>query len=150
MGAHLAFASDFVVAAERASFIESFVLRGLVVDAAGAYLLPRRIGLQRAKELAILGGRLSAAEAYDLGLVNRVVPADDLARVTHELAQRLAAAPTTAVSLIKRLFNASLDGGRDASYAAEAMAQELQSHAEDSAEGVQAFIERREPAYRGR
>jgi 2-(1,2-epoxy-1,2-dihydrophenyl)acetyl-CoA isomerase len=149
LGAHLALAADLVVASEEATFVESFVRRGLVVDAGGAYLLPRRVGLQKAKELAFFGDKLPAAEALSLGLVNRVVPADRLEDAALEWAGRLAAAPTTAIALTKRLFNASLDGDRAAAFLAEGMAQELQSRAEDSAEGVRSFLERRDPEYRG-
>jgi 2-(1,2-epoxy-1,2-dihydrophenyl)acetyl-CoA isomerase len=146
LGAHLAFACDLVVAADSAYFLEPFLLRGLVVDAGGAYLLPRLVGLQRAKELAFLGDKLSAADARELGLVNRVVPVDEAAG---DLLARLAAAPTTALALTKQLFNRSLDGDRAASFVAEAMAQELQSHSIDASEGVTAFVERRPPEYRG-
>jgi 2-(1,2-epoxy-1,2-dihydrophenyl)acetyl-CoA isomerase len=149
LGAHLAFACDLVVAADTAYFLEPFLLRGLVVDAGGAYLLPRLVGLQRAKELAFLGDKLPATDARDLGLVNRVVPADQLDAVAGELLARLAAAPTTALGLTKQLFNRSLDGDRAGSFLAEAMAQEMQSHSFDSTEGVTAFVERRPPAYRG-
>lgn len=150
IGAHLAYAADLVVASEQANFIEAFSLRGLVVDGGGAYLLPRRIGLQKAKELAFLGDKLPAAEALSLGLVNRVVPADELAAATQELAIRLAAAPTTAITLTKRMFNASLDGSRDASFVLEGMSQELQSHSHDSGEGIAAFKERRPTNFQGR
>ncbi|UIX29325.1 enoyl-CoA hydratase/isomerase family protein [Streptomyces sp. GQFP] len=149
LGAHLAFACDLVVAAESAAFIEAFVLRGLVVDAGGAYLLPRRIGLQKAKELAFLGDRLPAEEALALGLVNRVVPAEQLRPTVDEFAQRLAAAPTSAIALTKKLFNRSLDADRDESFLLEGMAQEMQSHAHDSSEGVAAFMERRAPRFKG-
>ena len=107
IGAHLALAADLVVAAEDASFVEVFVRRGLVVDGGGAYLLPRRIGMQKAKELAFFGDKLPAAEALALGLVNRVVPAAELDAAADEFARRLAAGPTTAISLTKRLLNAS-------------------------------------------
>lgn len=150
LGAHIAYASDVVVAAEEAAFIESFALRGMVVDAGGAYLLPRLIGMQRAKELALLGDKLPATDAAALGLVNRVVPLADLEATAMGLASRLAAAPTTALAFTKRLFNRSLDGDRSASFALEAMAQELQSSAHDSTEGVTAFMERRTPNFEGR
>jgi len=150
LGAHLAFACDLVVAADGATFIEVFVRRGLVVDAGGAYLLPRRIGLQKAKELAFLGDALDAREAHRLGLVNRVVPAEDLPEAVDELAQRLAAAPTSAITLTKKLFNSSLDGDRSASFLQEGMAQEMQSYAHDSTEGIAAFMERRPPRFQGR
>jgi 2-(1,2-epoxy-1,2-dihydrophenyl)acetyl-CoA isomerase len=149
IGAHLALASDLVVAAEDASFIEVFVRRGLVIDGGGAYLLPRRMGLQKAKELAFFGDKLPAAEALALGLVNRVVPAAELDAAADEFARRLAVGPTTAISLTKRLLNASPDGDRSASFLAEAMAQEIQSAAEDSREGVRSFVERRPPEFRG-
>ena len=149
LGAHLAFACDLVVAADSAYFLEPFLLRGLVVDAGGAYLLPRMVGLQRAKELAFLGDKLPAAEAKELGLVNRVVPADQLDAAATELLTRLAAMPTSALSFTKQLFNRSLDGDRTASFVAEAMAQEMQSHSHDATEGVTAFMERRPPEYLG-
>jgi 2-(1,2-epoxy-1,2-dihydrophenyl)acetyl-CoA isomerase len=149
IGAHLALAADLVVAAEDASFVEVFVRRGLVVDGGGAYLLPRRMGMQKAKELAFFGDKLPAAEALALGLVNRVVPAAELGAAADEFARRLAAGPTTAISLTKRLLNASPDGDRAASFLAEAMAQEIQSTAEDSREGVRSFMERRPPEFRG-
>jgi 2-(1,2-epoxy-1,2-dihydrophenyl)acetyl-CoA isomerase len=149
IGAHLALAADLVVAAEDASFVEVFVRRGLVVDGGGAYLLPRRMGMQKAKELAFFGDKLPAAEALALGLVNRVVPAAELAAAADEFARRLAAGPTTAISLTKRLLNASPDGDRAAAFLAEAMAQEIQSTADDSREGVRSFMERRPPEFRG-
>jgi 2-(1,2-epoxy-1,2-dihydrophenyl)acetyl-CoA isomerase len=149
VGAHLALAADLVVAAEDASFVEVFVRRGLVVDGGGAYLLPRRIGMQKAKELAFFGDKLPAAEALALGMVNRVVPAAELDAAADEFARRLAAGPTTAISLTKRLLNASPDADRAAAFLAEAMAQEIQSTAEDSTEGVRSFMERRPPDFRG-
>jgi 2-(1,2-epoxy-1,2-dihydrophenyl)acetyl-CoA isomerase len=149
IGAHLALAADLVVAAEDASFVEVFVRRGLVVDGGGAYLLPRRIGMQKAKELAFFGDKLPAAEALTLGMVNRVVPAAELDAAADEFARRLAAAPTTAISLTKRLLNASPDSSRADAFVAEAMAQEIQSAAEDSREGVRSFMERRPPEFRG-
>ena len=149
IGAHLALAADLVVAAEDASFVEVFVRRGLVVDGGGAYLLPRRIGMQKAKELAFFGDKLLAAEALALGMVNRVVPAAELDAAADEFARRLAASPTTAISLTKRLLNASPDGDRAAAFLAEAMAQEIQSTAEDSREGVRSFMERRPAEFRG-
>jgi 2-(1,2-epoxy-1,2-dihydrophenyl)acetyl-CoA isomerase len=149
IGAHLALAADLVVAAEDASFVEVFVRRGLVVDGGGAYLLPRRMGMQKAKELAFFGDKLPAAEALALGLVNRVVPAAELDAAADEFARRLAVGPTTAISLTKRLLNASPDGDRAAAFLAEAMAQEIQSTADDSREGVRSFMERRPPEFRG-
>lgn len=150
IGAHLAFAADLVVASENASFAESFVKRGIVVDGGGAYLLSRRIGLQRAKHMAFFGDPISADEALKLGLVNDVVAEEDLSDCAEALAGRLAAAPTGAIALTKRLLNSAPDADRSAAFLAEAMAQELQSNAHDSAEGVRAFVERRSPNFLGR
>ncbi|MGX1757716.1 enoyl-CoA hydratase/isomerase family protein [Streptomyces lydicus] len=150
LGAHLALACDLVLAAESASFIEVFVRRGLVPDGGGAYLLPRLIGPQRAKELMFFGDAVPAAEAARLGLVNRVVPDRELAKTAREWAQRLAAGPTRALALTKQLVNASLDADRAAAFAAEATAQEINMTTADAQEGVASFVQRRHPAYRGR
>ncbi|WP_369235320.1 enoyl-CoA hydratase/isomerase family protein [Streptomyces sp. R21] len=150
IGAHLAFACDLVLAAESAKFIEVFARRGLVPDGGGAYLLPRLVGPQRAKELMFFGDALTAADAERLGLVNRVVPAQDLQKTAREWAERLAAGPTRALALTKQLVNASLDTDRAAAFAAEAAAQEINMTTADANEGVASFVERRSPNYRGR
>ncbi|MFJ7206930.1 enoyl-CoA hydratase/isomerase family protein [Streptomyces sp. NPDC098789] len=149
IGAHLAFACDLVLAADSARFIEVFVRRGLVPDGGGAYLLPRLVGPQKAKELMFFGDALPAADAERLGLVNRVVPADALASTAREWAERLAQGPTRALALTKQLVNASLDGDRAAALAAEATAQEINMTTADANEGVASFLERRTPKYRG-
>lgn len=143
IGAHLAYASDLVVATDNAYFAESFVKRGLVVDGGGAYLLPRRIGMQKAKEMAFFGEKLSATEAFDLGLVNKVVSAEGLDAAIDDYVHRLAGAPTSAIGLTKRLFNESPDVDRAGSFVTEAMAQEIQSYSLDAREGVQAFVQKR-------
>ena len=150
LGAHLAFACDLVLAAESAKFIEVFVRRGLVPDGGGAYLLPRLIGPQRAKELMFFGEALTAREAERLGLVNRVVEDEELAKTAREWAGRLATGPTRALALTKQLVNASLDSDRATAFAAEAAAQEINMTTEDAQEGVASFVERRSPEYRGR
>ncbi|MER6997510.1 enoyl-CoA hydratase-related protein [Streptomyces sp. NPDC000410] len=150
IGAHLAFACDLVLAAEEARFIEVFVRRGLVPDGGGAYLLPRLIGPQRAKELMFFGDALAAADAERMGLVNRVVPAGELGKTAREWAERLAQGPTRALALTKQLVNASLDTDRAAAFAAEAAAQEINMTTRDANEGVASFVERRTPQYRGR
>jgi 2-(1,2-epoxy-1,2-dihydrophenyl)acetyl-CoA isomerase len=149
IGAHLALACDLVLAADGARFIEVFVRRGLVPDGGGSWLLPRLVGLSRAKELMFFGDDLGAADAERLGLVNRVVAADELPKLTAEWAGRLAAGPTRALGLTKRLLNRSLDADRATAFREEALAQELNMTSEDANEGVQAFIERRDPHYRG-
>ncbi|WP_433547058.1 enoyl-CoA hydratase/isomerase family protein [Streptomyces sp. CA-294286] len=149
LGAHLALACDLVLAAEGATFIEVFVRRGLVPDGGGAYLLPRLIGPQRAKELMFFGDALPAVEAERLGLVNRVVPPQELEKTARAWAERLATGPTRALALTKQLVNASLDADRATSLAAEAAAQEINMTTADAHEGVSSFAERRTPRYRG-
>jgi 2-(1,2-epoxy-1,2-dihydrophenyl)acetyl-CoA isomerase len=150
IGAHLALACDLVVASEEASFIEVFVRRGILPDGGGCYLLPRIIGMQRAKELVMLGDRLAAADAFTFGMVNRVVPAAELEATTAELATRLAEGPTIALGLAKRLLNRSLDVDRASAFFEESMAQELVTRSEDATEGVASYVERRPTSFRGR
>ena len=149
IGAHIALACDLVVAGEGGRFIEVFARRGLVPDGGGAYLLPRLVGVQKAKELLFFGDDVSATEAAQLGLVNRVVPADELDDAVEEWAARLATAPTRALALTKWLVNRSLDSDRATAFQEEAVAQELNMNTVDANEGVSAFIERRQPTYRG-
>jgi 2-(1,2-epoxy-1,2-dihydrophenyl)acetyl-CoA isomerase len=148
-GMHLALACDLVLAAEEAKFIEVFVRRGIAPDAGGAYLLPRLIGPQRAKELFFFGDDLPAAEAERLGLVNRVVPRDGLADLAGEWAARLATGPTRAIGMAKHLTNQSLESDRATALWDEALAQELVTGTEDCREGLMAFAERRAPVFRG-
>src|SRR5215468_9397388 len=111
LGAHLAWACDLVIAADDAKFIEIFVRRGIALDAGGGFLLPRHVGLHKAKELVFFGDDLSATEAERLGLVNKVVPAAELEATAREWAERLARGPTFALGLSKRLLNRSLQAG---------------------------------------
>ncbi|MEU9855303.1 enoyl-CoA hydratase-related protein [Streptomyces sp. NPDC047974] len=150
IGAHLAFACDLVLAAESARFVEVFVRRGLVPDGGGAYLLPRLVGPHRAKELMFFGDALPATEALAWGLVNRVVPADELTKTARAWAERLAQGPTRALALTKQLVDAAQDTDRASAFAAEAIAQELNMTTRDAQEGVTSFVERREARYEGR
>ncbi|WP_436845612.1 enoyl-CoA hydratase/isomerase family protein [Streptomyces shenzhenensis] len=150
LGAHLALACDLVLAAESARFIEVFVRRGLVPDGGGAYLLPRLVGPQRAKELMLFGDALGAADAARLGLVNRVVPDGELAATADRWAARLAAGPTRALALTKQLVNASLDADRATAFAAEATAQEINMTTRDAQEGLTAFTNHHKPEFTGR
>jgi 2-(1,2-epoxy-1,2-dihydrophenyl)acetyl-CoA isomerase len=149
IGAHIALACDLVVAAEEVRFIEVFVRRGLVPDGGGAYLLPRMVGVRRAKELLYFGDDLSAPEAAELGLINRVVPAGGVDDAVEAWAARLAVAPTRALALTKWLVNTSLESDRATAFQNEAVAQEMNMGTVDANEGVAAFVERRTPAYRG-
>lgn len=149
IGAHLALACDLVLAADGTRFIEVFVRRGLVPDGAGCWLLPRLVGLQKVKELMFFGDDLPAAEAERIGLVNRVVPADELDKVAGEWATRLASGPTRSIGLTKALLNRSLDSDRPTALREEALAQEINMTTHDANEGVAAFVERRDPDYQG-
>jgi len=149
LGVQLALACDLVLMAEEASFIEVFVRRGLVADGGAAYLLTRLAGLQRAKELMLLGDRISAAQAREYGLVTDVVPGDRLEARTAELAATLARGPTVALGLMKRLANRALDGDRTGALFDETLAQELAVNSADGRAGVAAFAERRPAEFRG-
>jgi 2-(1,2-epoxy-1,2-dihydrophenyl)acetyl-CoA isomerase len=149
IGCHLAFACDLVVAAESAKFIEIFARRGLAVDGLGSWLLPRLVGLQRAKELVFLADDVSAQRALEIGLVTRVVPDEELATTIDELAQRLAAGPTKAHMVNKWLLNRSFDVDRHTLAGEEAWIVDVMANTLDSGEGVASFLERRPPNFRG-
>ena len=150
LGAHLAFASDLVIAAADARFIEVFVRRGIAVDGGGAFLLPRLIGLARAKELVFFGDDRSADDALRIGLANKVVAADELRAAAKAWAERLASGPTFAIGMSKRLLNRSLDSDLETALDEEAMVQSIVTQSEDTKEGMLAFAERRQPAFKGR
>lgn len=149
IGAHVAFACDLVIAADTAKFIEVFIRRGIVPDGGGAYLLPRIIGMQKTKELMFFGDDLPVDEAHRLGLVNVVVASDKLVDTAAEWAARLAQSPTRAIALTKWLVNRSLDSDRAGAFYDESYAQELNMQTQDANEGVAAFVERRDPSYKG-
>jgi 2-(1,2-epoxy-1,2-dihydrophenyl)acetyl-CoA isomerase len=150
LGAHIAFACDLILAAEGVRFIEVFVRRGIAIDAAGGFLLPRVLPLCRAKELVFFGDDFSAGDAERVGLINRVVPPDQLVSVAREWAERLAKGPTFAIGISKRLLNRGTETGMDTCFGEEAFAQTLVSSSDDAKEGMQAFREKRKPTFRGR
>jgi 2-(1,2-epoxy-1,2-dihydrophenyl)acetyl-CoA isomerase len=149
-GANLAFACDLVVAAESATFIQSFAKIGLIPDSGGTFILPRIVGLQRAAALTMLGEKLDAGRAKDWGLVYEVVPHAVLADVSFDLARRLAALPTRGLGLAKRGFNAAFANDLDAQLALEEALQREAGATADYAEGVRAFVEKRAPTFTGR
>ena len=148
-GGMFVLAADLVVAADNAKLIQVFVRRGLVPDGGVAYLLPRVVGLHKAKELIFFGDDLPAAEAERLGIVNKVVPAAELQSTAKDWAERLAGGPTKAIGWAKRLLHDASELSRENLLQEEAMYVELNSHTVDSGEGVASFRERRQPEWKG-
>lgn len=146
---NMALGCDLVVASEDARFTEIFVQRGLVLDFGGHWLLPRLVGLHKAKELAFFGDIISAREAADMGLVNRVVPSDQLEPFVREWAGRLAELPPINLSIMKRALNRSFETSMAASLEYEAVAQNVSFSSADTMEAVAAFVEKREPKFTG-
>ena len=150
IGLHLAAAADFTVVAEDATLWEPFTQRGFTPDSGGTWLLPRRVGPARARELLLLGRRLTGTEAADWQLVHRAVPAASVEAEGEALVARLAEAPTVAVGLTKWLLHQGEGRGLEAHLADEAFALELSSRSEDFREGLTAFREKRDPRFEGR
>ncbi len=149
-GCNLALAADLRVASDRATFIEVFARIGLVPDSGGTWFLPRLVGIGRALEMMMLADPVDAATAERIGLVNRVVPHDELMPRTMEWAVRLAQGPTRAYGLIKRGVMRNLSADLRGALEYEACLQEIAGRTDDHREGIAAFREKRPPAYRGR
>jgi 2-(1,2-epoxy-1,2-dihydrophenyl)acetyl-CoA isomerase len=148
-GASLAMAADIRIAADTASVALAFARVGLVPDSGATWLLPRLVGLTRAAELALLNEPVSAADAVRLGLIGRVVPADQLASAAREIAERLAAGAPRALALTKRALLAAWDGDLEAALEREARLQGEAGRTKDHAEGMAAFLEKRPPRFTG-
>jgi 2-(1,2-epoxy-1,2-dihydrophenyl)acetyl-CoA isomerase len=149
-GVSLALAGDLRIASEAASFSMAFVKIGLIPDAGSSYLLPRTVGTAKALELALLSDRVDARTALEIGLVNRVVPAERLMDEAHALAERLAELPTAAIGLTKRTFQAASRLTLSDAMDLEAEVQDQAAATDDHLEGVMAFLEKRPPAFKGR
>lgn len=148
-GANLALAGDLVYAARSARFIQSFAGIGLIPDSGGTYFLPRRVGMARALGLALLGEPLSAEQAAGWGLIWDVVDDDQLAGVTTAVARKLAAGPTGGFARIKQALDASTGNTLDAQLDLERDLQRAAGRSDDYAEGVAAFLAKREPVFKG-
>ena len=149
-GLNLALGCDLVVASDEARFSEIFARRGLSVDFGGSWVLPRLVGLHKAKELVLLADIIDAKEAQDLGLVNRVVPAAQLDAFVEDWATRLASGPPVALSMSKRLLDQSTAVSLAQALEAEAQAQNVNFATADMAEAMTAFLEKRNPQFKGR
>jgi len=149
-GCNLALAADIVIASENAVFAEIFSRIGLVPDAGGMYTLPRLVGVSKAKEICFTGDMVAAEEAERIGMVSRVVPTEELEAVALSLAERLAKGPVKALGLIKTIINKGLTSDLAAVCEYEAQAQSILFQTEDFKEGLQAYLEKREPRFKGR
>jgi enoyl-CoA hydratase/carnithine racemase len=149
-GMNMALACDLIVASDQARFSEIFAKRGLTVDFGGTWILPRLIGLHKAKELAFFGDVISARQAEDFGFVNRVIPHAQFDKEVQEWADTLAAGPPLALSMTKRLLTLNATADFATALEGEGMAQTVNFATEDTREAVAAFLDKREPSFKGR
>ncbi|HEX4819068.1 MAG TPA: enoyl-CoA hydratase-related protein [Acidimicrobiales bacterium] len=150
IGLHVLAASDFAVVADDARVWEPFSRRGFAPDSGGTWLLPRLVGMQHARELLILGTAIDGRTAVAWGLAHTVVAAADVDDTAHELAARLATGATVSVGLTKWLLHTSAEHTLEQHLRDEAFAMELSSRSEDFREGLKAFVDKRDPEFRGR
>ncbi len=148
-GCNLALGCDLIAAADTARFSEIFARRGLSLDGGGSWLLPRLVGLHRAKQLAFLADMVSAADAAALGLVNWVVPAGELTGFVTDVARRIAALAPVQVQIMKRQLNQSFSVSMAEALEFEDLVQAANFGSKDTAEAMAAFLERRDPRFTG-
>lgn len=149
-GANIALACDVVIASENASFIQAFSKIGLVPDSAGTFFLPRLIGFQKASALMMLGDKVSAQEAEKLGMVYKVVSSENFSEEVNTIANTLANMPTKALGLTKRLLNNSMQNSLEEQLNLESKLQIESAQSDDYAEGVDAFVNKRNPNFKGK
>ncbi len=148
-GANIALACDVVVASEAASFIQAFSKIGLIPDSGGTYTLPRLVGLQRASALMMLGDKLSAQEALEMGMVYKVASADEYYDLAQKIASQLSTMPTLALARTKALLNATYQNTLEDQLALEDKYQTECGQSYDYREGTAAFLEKRKPEFKG-
>lgn len=149
-GCSMALACDVIVAAEESTLIEVFINIGLVPDSGSAYFLPRLVGMAKSFELCSMGSKVLASEALKIGLVNKVVPMVELDSAVKSYTDYYAKAPTKAIGLIKKMLNKSGTSTLEEMLEYEAYSQEIAGDTHDHKEGVQAFLEKRKPAFQGK
>jgi len=149
-GANIALACDIVLASEKASFIQAFSKIGLVPDSGGSFFLPRLVGFHRATALMMTGDRVMADEAHNLGMVYKVYREDSFQEEVKSFSERMAAMPPIGLSRTKQLLNETYNHTLKEQLEAESRHQIAASETEDYAEGVQAFLEKRKPVFRGK
>ncbi len=149
-GCSFALACDIIVASEEATLIEVFINIGLVPDSGSAYFLPRLVGMAKAFEMCSMGSRIKAAEALQLGLINKVASADQLDATVKEYTDYFSQAPTQSIGLIKKMLTKSSTSNLDEMLEYETYCQEIAGTSQDYKEGVAAFLEKRKPAFTGK
>ena len=148
-GCSLALACDIIVAAEEATLIEVFINIGLVPDSGSSYFLPRLVGMAKAFEMCSMGSRIKATEAASIGLINKVVPANELDAAVKSYTDYYSIAPTKSIGLIKKMLAKSATSSLDEMLEYEAYCQEIAGSSQDYKEGVSAFLEKRKPNFKG-
>ena len=148
-GCSLALACDLIIASKEATLIEVFINIGLVLDSGSSYFLPRILGSARSFEISTMGSKVSAQQAFDWGLVNQVVDANELDGAIERYTRYFATAPTKAIGLIKKMLNRSFTSSLEDTLDYEAYCQEIAGRSKDYQEGLKAFIEKRQPKFVG-
>ncbi len=149
-GANIALCCDVVLASEQASFIQAFSKIGLIPDSGGTYFLPRLIGWQKASALAMLGDKVNAADAERMGMIYKVFAADSFAEESRKIATTLAAMPTRGLAFTKQLLDMSFDAGLSEQLMEEDVFQQRAAETADYKEGITAFLEKRQPVFKGK
>jgi 2-(1,2-epoxy-1,2-dihydrophenyl)acetyl-CoA isomerase len=149
-GVNIALACDIVIAAQSASFIQAFSKIGLIPDSGGTFFLPRIIGFQKALALSLLGDKVSTAEALQMGMIYKSAADDQLQTEALQIAETLANMPTKAIGLTKKLYNLGLFNSLEEQLKAEGVEQINAASTIDYKEGVQAFLEKRKPVFKGK
>ena len=149
-GCSLALACDIIVAAEESMLVEVFVNIGLVLDSGSSYFLPRLVGSAKAFEMSTMGSRIKGQEAFEIGLVNKVVPLAELDEAVKTYTDFYATAPTKAIGMMKKMLNRAGNSTLDDMLDYEAYCQEIAGSTEDYKEGVNAFLEKRKAQFKGK